>query len=122
MMKKPKANEPNLRDKLSGDVLKAFADDFSANGVSVIEKLREKSPEKYVELAAKLIAAAEALPDPSDFASAKSIEDVGRKLLVAVGVNEYDATDDMIEQALKAHKILIKRLEEIAGNAIGELN
>lgn len=122
MAKKNKSDEPSLRDKLSEAFLKAFESDFATNGVNVIEQLRMKSPEKYAEIAAKLIAAAEQLPNPNDFANAKSLEDVGRGLLRAVGVNEFDATDEMIEQALKAHSTMIERLEEIASNAIGELN
>ena len=120
--KKTKPDEPSLRDKLSQDFLKAFQSDFEANGVNVIEQLRLKSPEKYAEIGAKLIAAAQQIPNPNDFSQSQSLEDVGRGLLKAVGVNEIDATDEMIEQALKAHSAMIERLEEIAANAIGELH
>ena len=51
------------RDRLSADLLQNFAEDFAANGVAVIQALREKSPEKYAALAATLIAQAE---EPSE--------------------------------------------------------
>jgi hypothetical protein len=40
---KPKASEPNLRDKLSESFLRAFESDFEIHGVNVIEQLRQKS-------------------------------------------------------------------------------
>ena len=47
---------PSLRDKLGENFLRAIQSDFEANGAAVIEQLRLKSPEKYVEIAARLIA------------------------------------------------------------------
>jgi hypothetical protein len=61
--RKPKASEPSLRDKLSQNFLSAFESDFKQNGVAAIESLRQKSPEKYAEIAARLIAATEPKPE-----------------------------------------------------------
>lgn len=44
MKRKPDANKPSLRDKLSAAFLECFETDFAANGASVIEQLRNKSP------------------------------------------------------------------------------
>src|SRR5262245_1819757 len=111
MMKprKPK-NEPSLRDKLSANFMKAFEEDFSANGVGVIEQLREKHPDKYAELAAKLIASAS--PPVSVFAEAKSMDDIAHGLLKQVGID--NPSERQLEAALKLHDKFIQELEMIA--------
>jgi hypothetical protein len=53
-LRKLKPEEPSLRAKLSTAFLEAFERDFAANGVAVIEALRNKSPDKYAEIAARL--------------------------------------------------------------------
>ena len=73
--RKPKTSEPSLRDKLSAAFLEAFQSDFEANGVAAIEQLRNKSPDKYTEIAARLIAATEPQSQPTGFASCDSMED-----------------------------------------------
>src|SRR5215475_15083978 len=98
MRKKPKANEPSLRDKLSAAYLEAFEKDFAANGVSVIEQLRNKSPDKYAEIAARLIAATEPRPDPESVANADSLPEFGARLLKSVGMTEEAITDDEIQK------------------------
>ena len=112
MGRKPKAAEPSLRAKLSAAFLEAFERDFSTYGVSVIEKLRERSPEKYAELAGKLIMTTE--PPHDGFNEAQTMEEIGRKLLQSVGANELALTDDMIEQAIAANDAFIARLGQIA--------
>jgi hypothetical protein len=52
--RKRKSAEPNLRDKLSQNFVRALEADFSENGVEAIKALREKSPEKYCEISAPL--------------------------------------------------------------------
>jgi hypothetical protein len=65
--RKTKAAEPSLRDLLSQNFLKAFERDFAEKDqrVAAIKALGEKSPEKYAEIAARLIAATE--PQPEGF-------------------------------------------------------
>jgi hypothetical protein len=111
--RKTKAGEPNLRDKLGDAFFKAFEADFEVHGVEVIQRLREKSPEKYAELGAKLIAAAEQ-PSASDFSRCDSVQDIGRVLLKQVGVDEDAITDAMVEQAVEANDAFIEQLERIA--------
>src|SRR5215475_14306365 len=102
MRKKPKANEPSLRDKLSAAYLEAFEADFAANGVSVIEQLRNKSPEKYAEICSRLIAAAEP-PRGDGAADANSLPELGARLLRSVGMAEDAISESAIEEALAAN-------------------
>jgi hypothetical protein len=104
--------EPSLRGKLSEHFLSALQADFEINGAEVIAQLRLKSPEKYAEIAARLIAATE--PSAKKGAEPNSVRDIGREMLMQVGVSEYDITDDMIEQALAANDRLVAELQTIA--------
>jgi single-stranded DNA-specific DHH superfamily exonuclease len=127
--RKPKPSEPSLRNKLSATFLEAFQSDFEANGITVIEALRKESPAKYAEIAARLIAATEPATEKSGIAGAKSMEDVGRRLLQQVGLPE--PTDEEIEQAILANDKFLEQLQAICdkaqfaeltnGNAQGEL-
>src|SRR5262245_42498390 len=112
MMKprKPK-NEPSLRDKLSAQFMKDFEEDFAANGKAVIEQLRQRSPEKYADIAARLIAQTEP-PNPNDLSNAKSLAEVARMLLQGVGL--HDPSDRQIEAAMAANSRLMCELEQIA--------
>jgi hypothetical protein len=111
--RKAKASEPSLRDRLSANFLAAFQADFEANGVAAIEQLRQKSPEKYADIAARLIATTEPGPD-IDFTKCKSIADIGRSLLRQAGMADDDITDAMIEVAVEANNRLVDTLESIA--------
>jgi hypothetical protein len=119
---KSRKSKGSLRDKLSADYLKIFQEDFAAHGAKVIAELRQRSPEKYSEIASRLIAATE--PDsPMDFSKCHTIQDIGRKLLQSVGCNE--PTDDQIAEAVEANDVFIARLEAIRAIAEpveGELN
>src|SRR5262249_25887855 len=118
--RKPKAAEPSLRDKLSEAFLKAFEGDFEVNGVEVIKQLRLKSPEKYAEIASRLIAATEP-PKADDFASAKNPHELGFRLLKSVGAGDFDIDEHMIEAALAAQDIFIAALQDIRAKAEGAI-
>src|SRR5262245_20923441 len=110
---KAKGNEPSLRDKLSHNFLRAFEADFSTHGVEVIEQLRTKHPDRYAELAARLIATTE--PKPDGFESCQSTEAIGRRLLRSVGLEDEDAaTPAMVQAALDAQDRLIRTYLKIA--------
>jgi hypothetical protein len=111
--RKPKS-EPNLRDRLSANFLTAFESDFAANGVAVIEKLRERHPDKYAEIATKLIVAAEPPKSLGDFSDCKTMEDVSKQLLQQVGVSEAEISEWMVQEATEANRVLVERLEQIA--------
>ena len=79
----------------------------------MIEQLRNKSPEKYAEIAARLIAASE--PRPDGFENAQSMEEIGLQLLRAIG---FDAPDDAsIQAAVEANDTFIEQLKAIRDRA-----
>ena len=53
-------------------------------------------------------------PELDGFHNAKSMEDIGRKLLAAVGLPELEATDEQIQAAIEAQKRLNDELARIA--------
>src|SRR5262245_3558322 len=112
MMKprKPKSSEPSLKDQLAAKFTKDFLADYDANGVAVIQQLREKHPDRYIEQAARLIATAE---EPSGvFDKAKSMDDIGRGLLSQVGC--VAPSERQIQEAIQANDEFVARLEAIA--------
>jgi hypothetical protein len=113
---KPRKKEPSLREKLSAAFLEALTADFAVNGAAVIEKMRTTHPERYAELAAKLIMSAEPQQDPTGLAGANTMEEVGRKLLQSIGLIE--PTDEQIEAAIEANDKFVARLEAIRDTAL----
>ena len=112
--KASKANGNDPRQKLTGDFVTALQADWQLHGQDIIESLRTQNPVKYAEIVARL-AVPEAAPAPDDFSQCQSQLDIGKKLLVQVGVPEDAMTDSMIEQAAEANEAFVDRLEMIAG-------
>jgi hypothetical protein len=124
MMKprKPPKPEPTLLDELSAP-LRGFVKDFKAHGASTLEQVRERSPEKYIELRTKLIGLIAALKtEPDGFHNANSMEEIGRLLLKSVGCAEDAMSDGIVEQAIQANDVFIARLEQIRAKAEGEIH
>ena len=117
--KEPKA-EPSLRDKLAQKLDAALEADFAINGAAAIEALRNKSVDKYVEIAARRVAATD--PPANSFESAHSMEEIGIRLLESVGTPRDLITESMIQAAIDANDAFIKRLGQIAADAQGGLN
>src|SRR5262245_36375759 len=108
---KPKPG-PRLRDKLSESFLRVLVSDFEANGADVIEKLRTRNPARYCQISAQLIAANE--PDDGlDFKSAKTMQEIGLKLLKSVGMADEAITAEMVQAAIEANNAFIAQLEAI---------
>ena len=126
-MRKPKSNaiskskpEASLLDQLSAP-LRDFVKDFQTHGASVFEQVRERSPEKYIELSTRLVGLIATLKlEPDGFAECKSMQDIGMKLLQSVGCDEALVTDDMIEQAIRENDAFIERLQAIFRDAAQE--
>jgi len=115
---KPKKLQPSLRQQLS-EPLRDFVNDFKAHGKSVLEQVRQNNPEKYLELSTKLLPLVAALnPSADDFADCATPADVGMKLLKSVGMNEFDMSEPMIADALKARDDLVDALEAIRDRAM----
>jgi hypothetical protein len=51
----PAGRPKGSRNKLSECFLKALADDFDANGIAVIEKVREDRPHEYLKIVATVL-------------------------------------------------------------------
>jgi len=112
--KPPKAESPRSpRDRLSQDFLRDLAAGWAANGQAAGKAMREKSPERYVETAGKAIATAEEPSDELDLSNAKDMQEIGRKLLKAVGCENPSARQ--IKAAVKANDAFVDKLEKIAG-------
>ena len=112
--KASKASGHDPRQKLTGDFVTALQADWQLHGQDIIEALRTQSPVKYAEIVSRL-AVPEAAPAPDDFSQCQSQLDIGKKLLMQVGVPEDAMTDSMIEQAAEANEGFVDRLEMIAG-------
>jgi hypothetical protein len=118
MARRPqKPDEPALLDQLSGP-LRDFVQDFKTHGKSVLEKVRERSPEKYLELSTKLAGLVAALkPKQNELEQANSNEDIAISLLKSVGCDESKITEDMILKAWELNNEFVGSLESIAAAA-----
>src|SRR5262245_12080565 len=105
---------PSTRDKLSSAFVEALEKDWAAHGSEVIQQIRLDNPVKYGELIARLIPLDTNLASTSNFSNCKSMEDIGRQLLLQVGVEEIAITPSMIQAAIAANDDLVARLEQIA--------
>jgi hypothetical protein len=108
--RKPKP-QTSLLEQL-GKPLRDFVEDFKTHSADTLKKVREKNPEKYLELATKLAALVATLkPEPDGFHTAKSKEDIGMKLLQSIGFAEPDEVS--IQSAVEANNAFIAQLEAI---------
>jgi hypothetical protein len=115
MKPKKTSNQPSTKERLSAAFVNDFLADYEAEGISAIRALRSKSPEKYCEIATRLIAAHE--PQAEGFKACQNMHEIGFRLLQNAGVNEFDITEAMIEDAIAANDAFIARLQEIADQA-----
>ena len=118
---KPKKLQPTLRQQLS-EPLRDFVNDFKMHGKSVLEKVRQNNPEKYLELSTKLLPLVAALDlGADDFADCRTPRDLGIALLKSVKIDEFEITEDMITEALKGNDVLIDKLLAIKSAAEGAM-
>src|SRR5262249_29405362 len=112
MARRPqKPDEPSLLDQLSGP-LRDFVKDFQTHGKDVLEKVRQQSPEKYLEMSAKLASLVATLrPEPDGLSKAQSYEDIAVQLLKSVGFAEDQMTPEAIESAVQANNSFVGQLE-----------
>ena len=104
---------PSTRDKLSSAFVEALEKDWAEHGVEVIQQIRQDNPVKYGELIARLVPMDANLASADDFSKCQSMQDIGKKLLHAVGVDECAITDGMAEQAIAAQNAFITSLQAI---------
>src|SRR5262249_52100005 len=119
--RKPKT-EPSLLEQLAAP-LRDFVADFKQHGKSALETVRERSPEKYLELSTKLLPLVAALnPGADDYSDCKDLRSLAIKLLKNHGVDEFALTEDMITEALAANDRFIDTLQEIKARSEGQIN
>ncbi len=94
--------------------MEALEKDWAEHGSEVIQQTRLDNPVKYGNLIARLVPMDANLPSAKDFSSCQSMEDIGMRLLKAVGLAEDAMTPAMIGQAIEANDAFIARLERIA--------
>jgi hypothetical protein len=88
--------------------------DFAEHKDEVIQALRRESPKAYAELLGRLIQTSDP-PAENSFANARSMHDIGERLLRSVGMPEEEITDAAIDLAVIANNNFVDRLQEIAG-------
>src|SRR5262245_61707821 len=118
--RKPKAAEPSARDKLGADFTKRLEEKWRQQGDEVLEAAFKESPTKIAELIARLVSTTEPKSD-NGFGSANSMEELGIRLLVSVGLNPDAATPEMIEAAVAAQEDFKSQLEAIRDAAQGAM-
>lgn len=110
---KNKPPEESLLSQLSVP-LRDFVKDFKAHGAEALQQVRERNPEKYLELSAKLAGLVATLkPEAHPLATARDRQELAAELLKTVGLVEDQMTPAMIEQAMAANYELVNRLEAI---------
>jgi hypothetical protein len=116
---KKTSNKANLdsRHDLSNDFVQALAADWKEHGSSTIEAVREKTPDRYCELIAKVVP--KEMLVSSDRSSKVDYsgldpEEIGKKLLVDIGMPELAITAGALEQSEAAYNAFLDRLQSIA--------
>jgi len=118
--RKTKSPDASVRDQLAQKFLAALETDFALHGAGVIAKMRESHPERYAELAGKLILSAEPPKNTTDVNNAQSYEDIGRSLLDSVGAAPDLVTEEMVRAAVALNDRFVTDLENIARSAVRE--
>jgi hypothetical protein len=117
--RKAKPTEPSLVDELNKP-LRDIVNDIKAHGLDALKTVREKSPEKYLELATKILPLVAALnPGASELAECKTIEDIGVQLLRSVGLADGQMDGESIAAAIAANERFVAALEEIRDKSQG---
>src|SRR5260370_41564556 len=93
--RKQKSTAP-LLDRLSAP-LREFVEDFGRHGKSVLERVRERSPEKYLELSCKLAALVATLkPRGDEIDGAQNPDELAVALLRQMEMPEDAINEDAI--------------------------
>jgi hypothetical protein len=120
--RKPSQPQGTPRLRLSATFVEALESDFANHGVEIIEALRKDSPRAYAELVGRLIQTTDAPDTKGGFKDCNSQRDIGLRLLLSMGMQEGEITDEQVDLAVVANQNFIARLEEIAGTKGRDLN
>jgi ABC-type phosphonate transport system ATPase subunit len=114
---KSSKNDRDPRHDLSNDFVQALAADWKEHGAATIEAVRQKTPDKYCELVAKVVPKEMLISADrraEDFSDCPDMHEIGRRLLLQTGILEAAITDTMIEQTVEANGNFVDRLLLIA--------
>jgi hypothetical protein len=117
MSRKSSKTNHDPRHDLSNDFVQALAADWKDHGAATIEAVRQKSPDKYCELVAKVVPKEMLLSADrraTDYSDCQDMQDIGRRLLLQTGILEAAITDTMIAQTIEANDNFVDRLLLIA--------
>ena len=113
MSRKSSKNDRDPRRDLSNDFVQALAADWKEHGAATIEAVRQKTPDKYCELIAKVVPKEMLISADrraTDFSDCSDMLEIGRRLLLQTGILEAAITDTMIEQTVEANSNFVDRL------------
>ena len=118
-MKRSGKDNIDSRHELSNDFVRMLSDDWQQNGKAALEKVREKTPDRYCELVAKVVPkemliAADCSPAAPN--EPKTSKDIADRLLADIGMSH--PSDQDRERALQAYDTLIASLEYIRDQAL----
>ncbi len=117
MSRKSSKNDRDSRHDLSNDFVQALAADWKEHGAATIEAVRQKTPDKYCELIAKVVPKEMLISADrraEDFSDCPDMQEIGRRLLLQTGIHEVAITDTMIAQTIEANDCFVDRLLLIA--------
>ena len=113
-MKRNRKDNLDSRHELSNDFVRMLSDDWQQNGKATLEKVREKTPDRYCELVAKVVPKEMLIAadySPAEGNEPKTSKDIADRLLGDVGLS--NPSDQDRERALQAYDTLIATLESI---------
>jgi hypothetical protein len=118
-MKRNGKDNRDTRHELSNDFVRMLSEDWQQNGKASLEKVREKMPDRYCELIAKIVPKEMLIASdqlPADANGPKTSKEIADRLLGDVGLSH--PSDQDRERALQAYDTLIASLESIRDQAL----
>jgi len=112
-MKRNGKDSRDSRHDLSNDFVKALADDWKQHGIKTIERVREQTPERYIETISKIVPREMLLASdrPAQTNEVKDSKEIADRLLADVGLDL--PSDNARERAIRAYDEFILALEAI---------
>jgi hypothetical protein len=113
--KKLKPNEPSSKDKLSADFTARLEQKWRQHGDAILDAACKEAPTKVAEMIARLISTTE--PSLEGIEGAKDMSDLAFRMLKKAGCNEFDISEDMIEDVIAETNRHIDAVQAIAARA-----
>jgi hypothetical protein len=107
--------ELSARDKLSAKFDADLLADYEANGPQAIAAARVKAPDKYLDTVNRRIAAVE--PNSEAVQDAKNMHDLAFRILKKFGCNEFNISEDMLEDVIAENNRHLDAVQAIPARA-----